>query len=249
MHARSGRWWVITNPTNLYDQTTYPSMDYVLSFHIGVCARVAARAALEAPTFPDQRWQRARRQWEQAAEADNEATEVEDFQAVGMRCREALTSFSAILAKDLISGELDTSLKSGDFKGWTALVAGVVAPGPSGQSRRQYLRRVAEETWSFVNWLTHAKNARRSDSSTALDATAQIMGLFEEAIRIAEASADRQCPACSSYKLFVDYAEVKEEYRNVLLCESYGWSESYEPRPLHAPKERSQSETLRPGSE
>lgn len=29
-----GRWWVITNPTNLYSQQHFPSLDYTLSFHV-----------------------------------------------------------------------------------------------------------------------------------------------------------------------------------------------------------------------
>ena len=37
-----GRWWVVTNPTNLYSQRLMPSMDYVLSFHIGLMMRVEA---------------------------------------------------------------------------------------------------------------------------------------------------------------------------------------------------------------
>src|SRR5438876_7003306 len=36
------RWWVITSPTNLYRQKDYVSMDYTLSFHVGVTARVMA---------------------------------------------------------------------------------------------------------------------------------------------------------------------------------------------------------------
>src|SRR6266581_7956447 len=37
------RYWVITSPTNLYSQTLMPSLDYTLSFHIGLTARVATR--------------------------------------------------------------------------------------------------------------------------------------------------------------------------------------------------------------
>lgn len=39
------RWWVITNPTNLYSQQHFPSLDYTLSFHIGLMARVVAARA------------------------------------------------------------------------------------------------------------------------------------------------------------------------------------------------------------
>ncbi len=34
-----GRWWVITNLTNLYSQAHFPSLDYTLSFHIGLMMR------------------------------------------------------------------------------------------------------------------------------------------------------------------------------------------------------------------
>ena len=37
-HTNEGRWWVITNPTNLYSQELIKSMDIALSFHIGLMA-------------------------------------------------------------------------------------------------------------------------------------------------------------------------------------------------------------------
>src|SRR3546814_16380702 len=40
VHTNLNRWWVITNPTNLYSQVLMPSLDYTLSFHIGLMARV-----------------------------------------------------------------------------------------------------------------------------------------------------------------------------------------------------------------
>lgn len=85
-----GRWWVITSPTNLYSQVEFPSLDYTLSFHVGVMARVASRDAKKAP---DQRKERLRstwRRWENAAESLDQAEEREDFQSIGMMCRETL---------------------------------------------------------------------------------------------------------------------------------------------------------------
>jgi hypothetical protein len=43
VHTDKERWWVVTQPTNLYSQTLMPSLDYTLSFHIGLMARMAAR--------------------------------------------------------------------------------------------------------------------------------------------------------------------------------------------------------------
>src|SRR3984957_8924997 len=40
VHASDGRWWVITNPSNLYSQTQFPSMDLAVTFHMGLCLRI-----------------------------------------------------------------------------------------------------------------------------------------------------------------------------------------------------------------
>lgn len=37
------RYWVITNLTNLYSQKHFPSLDYTLSFHIGLIMRLRSR--------------------------------------------------------------------------------------------------------------------------------------------------------------------------------------------------------------
>src|SRR2546422_11429492 len=42
VHTGRDRYWVITNPTNLYSQRDFASLDYTVSFHVGVTARVAA---------------------------------------------------------------------------------------------------------------------------------------------------------------------------------------------------------------
>lgn len=37
------RYWVITNLTNLYSQRHFPSLDYTLSFHVGLMMRLRSR--------------------------------------------------------------------------------------------------------------------------------------------------------------------------------------------------------------
>ena len=41
------RWWVLTNQTNLYPQAHFPSLDYTLSFHIGLMHRIQSRQERE----------------------------------------------------------------------------------------------------------------------------------------------------------------------------------------------------------
>lgn len=43
VHASDGRWWVITEPTNLYSQDDFPSADLCLTFHVGIGARLISR--------------------------------------------------------------------------------------------------------------------------------------------------------------------------------------------------------------
>ncbi len=93
VHTDTNRWWVITNPTNLYSQEQFPSMDVALSFHVGLTARVMEQSERVAPDEQAERFAVAWRKWEQAGEAPNNADEAEDFQAVGMRCRESLIAF------------------------------------------------------------------------------------------------------------------------------------------------------------
>lgn len=138
------RWWVITNPTNLYSQRDYKSMDYTLSFHIGLMARVFARQAMKAPDRPEPRLERTRRQWEQAAEAAAAAEEAEEFQAVGVRCREALVSFvQAIGTAALVPGG-ENPPKASDFIHWSEHIANAVAPGSSADDLRGYLKAIAK---------------------------------------------------------------------------------------------------------
>jgi hypothetical protein len=40
VHTNKDRWWVITDPTNLYSQEQFPNMNYALTFHVGLCLRI-----------------------------------------------------------------------------------------------------------------------------------------------------------------------------------------------------------------
>jgi hypothetical protein len=76
---------VITAPTNLYSQKLMPSLDYTLSLHIGVTARMASAQPVDVNALEQIVMADAWRRREQAAELLNKADEAEDFQAVGMR--------------------------------------------------------------------------------------------------------------------------------------------------------------------
>jgi hypothetical protein len=79
VHCSDSRWWVVTNPTNLYSQADFKSRDVVLSFHIGLMLRVAALNERRVPVAPEQaswvpgswrRWQQAFKTYECGDEAE-----------------------------------------------------------------------------------------------------------------------------------------------------------------------------------
>lgn len=78
------RWWVITNVTNLYSQRHFPSLDYTLSFHIGLMMRIQSRELREGDGEVTPFDEVLRRQ-RQAADLLERAVEAEHFQSVGMQ--------------------------------------------------------------------------------------------------------------------------------------------------------------------
>jgi hypothetical protein len=130
VHTTKGRWWIITSPTNLYSQALFPSLDYTLSFHIGLMARVSAEHRGTEDDDLGDRLAAAFRRWEQAAEALDQAKESEEVQAVGMRCRECLLAFlKSAVASDIVPlGSVPP--KTGDFIHWCEILADALASGP-----------------------------------------------------------------------------------------------------------------------
>jgi len=200
VHTDKHRWWVITHPMNLYLQEQFPSLDVALSFHVGLMARVMERRERTAPNEQADRFPAAWRKWEQAGEALNEANEVEDFQSVGMRCRESLIAFvqeAAAVVTQLPDGGPP---KAGDFKGWTELIGDAIAAGASAERRRGYLKSTAKSTWELVNWLTHASSAAPFDAYFAHNATGHMLSAWSLSILRYELGAPDRCPRCHSYR-------------------------------------------------
>ena len=224
VHTDGERYWVITEPTNLYSQDLFPSLDYTLSFHIGLMARVMARRRGADDDEQQDRLAAAWRRWTQAAEALDRADEAEEFQSVGMRCRECLLAMARAVASDSMVPTGQERPKRGDFLHWSELIANTVAAGSSAAGVRGYLKTLAKSTWQLVSWLTHASNAVRFDGHVALEATQATLRAFGRAVLRHERATPDRCPRCHSYKIGSEYvpaAGVDPPY--VTFCESCGW--------------------------
>ena len=245
-HTSEGRWWVITNPVNLYSQEQIKSMDVALSFHIGLMSRMMAREPRRAESR-DAWVLEVFRRLDVAGESLDQASEVEDFQAVGMRLRETLLTIAAKLA-DLgyRSAEGAAELQKGNFKVWASLCAESVAKGSSSQYLRALLKALSEKTWNYVAWLTHARNAGQPDAQIALSAVSQTIEAFVVAVTRQRLGAPKRCPVCASYQL---RAEPAGDGSWVKVCATCGWEAPAEPVPPVCHHDLAEEEGERPAPE
>ncbi|UJW79794.1 hypothetical protein [Hydrogenophaga sp. SL48] len=220
------RWWVITGPTNLYSQGLFPSLDYTFSLHVGLMARVASRDAKRAPSRDAQRLRAAWRRWETAMEAIDAANEAEDFQAVGMRCRETLVALVKSLQKSIDIPEDQQRPQASNVVDWFDLIALNYAAGARNERVRSYLRSTAKETWQLLNWLTHTSSAGLQDAQIALDATSHLLTMTTRVVSRKEAAPPLACPTCGSYRIAAVFdPDIPRDPSYVSLCQSCGWND------------------------
>jgi hypothetical protein len=222
VHSDKDRYWVITSPTNLYSQEFFPSLDYTLSFHVGVMARVMARQRGAPDAAHKARLTPVWRRWDDAAASFDAAEETEDFQAVGMKCRVCLLHLAKSLQKPEIVHAGEVPPQKDNFVGWAELIANAIAPGESSARIRSHLKTLSKSTWELVGWLTHANNAVRRDAVFVLDATHSTVAAFGSAVLRVESKAPEKCPNCGSSSLDVGYnPELPRPH--VWQCEKCGW--------------------------
>ncbi len=214
MHCTDSRWWVITEPTNLYSQEDFKSRDVALTFHIGLALRVSYEydrripAEIPAADLLYGTWRR----WEQAFEAYESGDEAENFQAVGVRLRECLISFIIETANDDLVPVGEIPPQGANFREWTALLADTMASGKSNEHLRSYLKKMSVETWEYVNKLTHAKNAVRPDADIGIKTVEHLLRTFTLA-RIRLRYPGTRCAECGSYRLVGG------------VCQHCGWTD------------------------
>jgi hypothetical protein len=229
VHTDRGRWWVITNPTFLYSQEQFPNMDLALTFHIGLCLRIPRSEERSPADLALGPLVACWRTLDEASDALRHAEEGEDFQAVGMRCRESLITLGHV-AQDLIQlPEGQTRPKRSDFRAWSEVTANTILPGSTHQERRGLLKSSADGAWKFANWLTHDRGALVSDAEAAISSTELTLSLFTTAlIRYVRGVPDR-CPSCGSQRLSPErgiHTSDPDMIYERPVCDKCGWTGS-----------------------
>lgn len=198
--TNKNRWWVITNLTNLYSQKHFPSLDYTISFHIGLMMRIRSRPENASSDDPSPFDEVFRRQ-EQAKARNDRAVEAEDYQTVGMHLRESLLSLVAVLRRRVqLSAEIERP-QAANFVAWSAVLMDQLCGGGSNKELRQHLKNMAKETWQLVNWLTHDRNASDIASTIAIHSCDTVVGHFVQILMRERTGNIQECPLCKSRKI------------------------------------------------
>jgi hypothetical protein len=217
-----GRWRVVTNPTNLYSQAHFQSLDYTLSFHIGLMMRVQSRQVRSGSPNP---FEEVFRRQEQAADRFNRAVEAEDYQAVGMQLRESLLSLISAARRRVEVEDATGLLKAADFVGWSNFLVESLCGGSSNKSLRQYLKSTAERTWQLVQSLTHDRDALRPSAFIALEACNTLVGHWVQLLIRRESDNLETCPNCASRNLRSHFdPSLGTDGRYYMTCGACGWS-------------------------
>ncbi len=175
VHCAKSRWWAVSPALNMYSQVDFKSRDVVLTFHIGMMARVFARNEIPLAESGASLLPKTWRLWEQAVEGMTTSREAEDFQSVGVRRRECMVTFASEIADPDLVPEGDETPKRADVAGWSELVVSYLAGGSSSEQLRSYCKKLTRETWDLVNQITHAKNAGSYDAEIGVAAVAHFI--------------------------------------------------------------------------
>lgn len=165
------------------------------------------------------------RKWLEAGAEAQRAREAEDFQAVGMRCRESLLAALHVLQESGHLASKPPDLKKADFTRWVEHIANTLVAGPSQKEIRGYIKAVSVAAWQLVSWLTHARNAVETDARLALEATQSVIVAFSVCLMRYELGPLERCPKCGSYKLKrlpIPIHGIQESISSV--CDSCGWT-------------------------
>lgn len=222
VHCAESRWWVITDPTNLYSQDDFPEMEQALIFHIGLQVFMAERERTELEEEQLEHVNTAWRRFSQAVDAMNTAEESEDYQGVGIKCRDALIALVKTHADAEWIGDLDERPKAADFKGWANIFADRLSDG----RMRGYLKAIVDKTWDLTVWLQHNSNATPLDADIVIEATGQVLQVMSKLMRQRENGPTPRCPKCESYRLEEDIEQVMEPepgFYESTVCGSCGW--------------------------
>ena len=226
--TRTGAFWVVegeTAPMNLYTQEGhYFSADEAYSFHMGITQRLAQKHQKEFKHVLDEvaldieLVKSISRKLFMASEKLSFNLEPEEYQAIGLICRESLIDLSKEFCKRNPELIKEKGLKASDFKGVAKEFIDLYASGKNNSDLRNYSKKLVDSAWSFNSQIVHSQNKSFPDVKIALLFTSATVSLFQSLfLKYVGFDGELTCRECGSKRL--EYlANIGGQW--VLQCES-----------------------------
>lgn len=209
-----GDWWVVEGdrvPMNLYSQGAYYfSADEVYSFHMGLMERMYAtnvgyepEGFVRAITLESEIAPTLFRKLKNIASLIDTAQEIEDFQAIGVQCREILielgnTIYYPEMARD------EEQPQASNFKRKAELFVRHYMSGSENSDYRSCIKRMTEATWDYVNKITHSQTATFYEASSCVTMTTSLVGIYENIHqKVSDILSQYICKRCKSKQLII----------------------------------------------
>ena len=231
-----GDWWVVEgeqSPMNLYPQGAYYfSADEVYSFHTGIMERMFAahdtynpEEYVRAITLDNEIAPTLFRKLKNIATLIDSAREIEDFQAIGVQCREILIELgNSIYSPEMAEDEEQS--QASNFKKKAELFIRFCLSGSENSEYRSIIKKMTEGTWDYACKITHSQTATFYEVSTCVSLIISLVSLYENVRQKSmDPMAQFQCPNCKSKKFNVANHECDEDgviLKLFLQCEECG---------------------------
>ena len=225
LHASDGRWWIITEPTNLYLQDQFPNMDLALTFHMGLCLRIPQS---HRNNFDVSKVTIFGQVLSALADCERSLSQAHDagaYRTIGVRCRETLLAFIHAIQDNFDWPEHD--LQRSNFNGWVDLIGDEFLPSPDNKERRRIFKSSLKEASTYVNWLTHSKSGTWVDAEIATNSVSYALGMATSIVMRQLRGVPDQCPKCESGNLNPEEGFSLEQPEIIVerpVCSNCGWT-------------------------
>lgn len=216
-----GAWWVVEGdsvPMNLYPQEAYYfSADEVYSFHMGLMERMNAsidyrpEEFVEAITLNNDIAPQLFRKLKSVATLIDSAVEIEDFQSIGVQCREILIELGNSIYSADMAGDGEQPQAS-NFKRKAELFVQFYLAGSENSDYRSIIKKLTEATWDYACKITHSISATFYETSTCVTLCTSLVGVYENIRqKVFDPISQYKCRSCKSKKLKIVNDETTED--------------------------------------
>ncbi|WP_394454847.1 hypothetical protein ACF0HZ_05640 [Leuconostoc suionicum] len=215
-------WWVVEGdevPMNLCPQSAYYfGADEAYSFHMGLMTRMR----VEQEKFSSEDFVRGVtlgidiapqlfRKLKNVAQLIDSAQEVEDFQSIGVRCREILIELGNYIYVPNMATSGEQPQKS-NFKQKVEFFIQFYLQGSENSDYRSMIKKLTESTWEYACKITHSSKATFYEASSCVMMCTSLVGVWENILqKVYDPVSQYECSSCKSKRLVIDSDESNED--------------------------------------